>query len=349
MTETMATTLSPTIYNPINKEITEAEVVSLLKEYKLPPIIFNMTLFKRAFVHTSYLHSQHKSNSDSDSESDGSGNVIENDSTTKNTVFDGVVPLKHKSNERLEYLGDGILEAITKFYLYKRFPMKDEGFMTEAKISLVKNESLGKLVQKIGLHKWFIISKEAEEKGLRTNIKKLGCLFEAFVGALFLNFNKIVVDDEDILKYHKKNSGNSGKVMSGFNVCTQFIENVFETFVDWNELLGETTNYKNVFQVMIQKEFQVTPNYVLLNNDMHDNKPQSTYHSGVFVCCGNVTIHNTPIAKAIPYKSLSKGFETMHTLQQTQGGFMVRFADASHTTKKKAEQEACRLSIAMLK
>ena len=60
--------------------------------------------------------------------------------------------LRTKSNERLEFLGDGILEAITKYYLYKRFPKADEGFMTEKKIALVKNEHIGKLAYEIFLH-----------------------------------------------------------------------------------------------------------------------------------------------------------------------------------------------------
>ena len=49
--------------------------------------------------------------------------------------------LKSKSNERLEFLGDGVLECITKYYLYKRFPKENEGFMTE-KIALVKMKVL---------------------------------------------------------------------------------------------------------------------------------------------------------------------------------------------------------------
>ena len=43
-----------------------------------------------------------------------------------------------KSNERLEFIGDGVLECITKYYLYRRFPKENEGFMTEKKIALVK-------------------------------------------------------------------------------------------------------------------------------------------------------------------------------------------------------------------
>lgn len=316
------------IYNKINKEITEKDVISLLKHHDLPTTIFNMMLFKRAFIHSSYLKREN-------------GCVKQPP---------GIMPLKSKSNERLEFLGDGIIESITKFYLYKRFPFKDEGFMTETKIALVKNENLGKLVQKIGLQQWFIISKEAEEKGLRNNIKKLGCLFEAFVGALFLNFNKITVDDEHI-NHMAKPMG----VMSGYTVCTQFVEAVFEKYINWNDILGENNNYKNIFQVMIQREFKVTPDYVLINGeyDCHTGitKPQVEYHTCVVVCCGNKTIHDQAfdINEITPFSTLTNGFDDMKELLETQGGFAVRFGDSKHSTKKKAEQEACRLSIEMTK
>ena len=55
--------------------------------------------------------------------------------------------LKTKSNERLEFLGDGVLECITKYYLYRHFQKPMKKFMTE-KIALVKNESIGKLAMK---------------------------------------------------------------------------------------------------------------------------------------------------------------------------------------------------------
>ena len=54
------------------------------------------------------------------------------------------LPLKTKSNERLEFLGDGV-RTYTKYYLYHKISKADEGFMTEKKITLVKNEHIGKL------------------------------------------------------------------------------------------------------------------------------------------------------------------------------------------------------------
>ena len=87
--------------------------------------------------------------------------------------------------------------VLPEYYLYRRFPKENEGFMTEKKIALVKNESIGKMAYEMGLNRWYIISQNAEEKKTRTNLKKLGCLFESFLGALFLDFNKISIHDDD--------------------------------------------------------------------------------------------------------------------------------------------------------
>ena len=74
------------------------------------------------------------------------------------------MPLKTKSNERQEFLGDGVLELITKYHLYRRFPKGTEGFMTEKKIAVVKNETIGRLAYDMGLHNWLIMSRNAEER-----------------------------------------------------------------------------------------------------------------------------------------------------------------------------------------
>ena len=203
--------------------------------------INNIELFKRSFIHRSYV----KSNLD--------------EIKIVKTPYKSI-ELKQHSNERLEFLGDGILECITKLYLYKRFPEAVEGFMTEKKISLVKNDHIGKLAYKMGLNKWIIISRNAEEKKIRSNYKKLGCLFEAFLGALFLDANDIKIDDTSRLFSNYFNVG------PGFQICQLFIESIYETLVDWNEILENDDNFKNIFQVKIQKEFKKTPEYIILNH-----------------------------------------------------------------------------------
>ena len=107
------------IFNPFNNENTEItlnDVQSILTRYGITAPVHNLELYKRAFVHSSYTKRP----------------IIEN--TTNNITIMPCPPdcltLKTKSNERLEFIGDGVLELITKYYLYRRFPKADEGFMT---------------------------------------------------------------------------------------------------------------------------------------------------------------------------------------------------------------------------
>ena len=170
-------------YNPLNTEITLNDVQFILKKYGLPQTVTNMSLYRRAFIHRSYTKRPNVEN-------------IKQHITIVEKP-DNCLPLSTKSNERLEFLGDGILELVTKYYLYRRFPKENEGFMTEKKIAIVKNEAIGKIAMEMKLNNWLILSKHSEEKKIRTNVKKIGCLFEAFLGALFLDFNKVQVKDED--------------------------------------------------------------------------------------------------------------------------------------------------------
>ena len=110
------------IFNPFNtsnQEITNANVQEMLSKYGIVSKPFNMELYKRAFIHKSYTKRPKLENA--------MANVIIANKP------ENCIPLKTKSNERLEFLGDGVLELITKYYLYKRFPKADEGFLTEKK------------------------------------------------------------------------------------------------------------------------------------------------------------------------------------------------------------------------
>jgi dsRNA-specific ribonuclease len=149
--------------------------------------------------------------------------------------------------------------------------------MTEKKIALVKNESIGRIAFEMGLHKWIVLSKQTEEKQTRTNLKKLGCLFESFIGALFLDFNKMNIFDDDNLFNDLFLTG------PGFQVVQIFIEHVFEKHVDWIELICNDDNYKNILQVKLQKEFKVTPDYM----EIHPYNSSTGYHMGVYL------LHNT--------------------------------------------------------
>ena len=299
-------------FNPLNIKITLNDVQSILSKYKLPPIVNNMALYERAFVHRSYTKRPHFEN-------------IQQNITIVDRPAD-CMPLSSKSNERLEFLGDGILEAVTKYYLYRRFPKENEGFMTEKKIAIVKNEAIGKVAYEMGLHKWLILSKHAEEKKIRTNLKKLGCLFESFIGALFLDMNKIAVKDENNWFQNVFITG------PGFQLAQQFIENIFETHIDWVSLIQNDDNYKNILQVKIQKEFKVTPEYFEISHT-HE------YHMGVYLCIGQ-KIWKASIQQAIPFSTFGS-FEKIKEYLKTHKHVLVHLGEGKHKIKKKSEQQAC--------
>ena len=90
----------------------------------------------------------------------------------------------HKvNNERLEYLGDAILGAIVADYLYKRYPFKGEGFLTELRSKIVSRASLNELSRKLGL-----LDLVEYQRGRGGGFKSIGGdAFEALVGAIYLD------------------------------------------------------------------------------------------------------------------------------------------------------------------
>lgn len=306
-------------YNPLNVLITKNEVEEFLRSYGIQAPIHNWNLYKRAFIHRSYIKRPN----------------IENEQN--NIVIvpkpEDCLPLFTKSNERLEFVGDGVLECITKYYLYRRFPKENEGFMTEKKIALVKNESIGKMAYDMGMHKWFVLSKHAEMKQTRTNLKKLGCLFEAFIGAMFLDFNKIQVKDDDQWFQNIFVTG------PGFQMVQIFIESVFERHVDWISLIRNDDNFKNILQVKIQKEFKITPYYM----EVEEHSTEYGYRMGVYLCLGQPS-HSVKHSNSVPIAKFHS-YGDIHQYMSVYNKVFVFLGEGTHKIKKKAEQIACDQAI----
>lgn len=308
-----------TPYNSLNVEIEINDIHEILTKYGVPQrsTIRNINLYKRAFIHQSYTKEHINKIMEKDTNIKLSKNKPEN-----------CLQLHSKSNERLEFLGDGLLELITKFYLYRRFPREDEGFMTNKKIAIVKNESIGKIAYEMGLHRWLIIAKDVEDTNMRTNLKKIGSLFEAFLGAIFLDFNQLPINDEA--------GWFNGTFICGpgFQMVQIFLENVLETHINWNDILLNDSNYKNILQVKIQKEFKVTPHYIEIESN------ENFYEMGVFLYIGRENICNLNTKTARPLTNEFNILE-IHNYLKTNDSIFVLLAKGSHKIKKKAEQNAC--------
>lgn len=90
-----------------------------------------------------------------------------------------------KSNERLEFLGDAVLGSVIAEYLFKKYPYRDEGFLTETRSKLVNRETLNEVGIKIGLKK--TLQQVVDNRQFVGNKSLYGDILEAFLGAVYLD------------------------------------------------------------------------------------------------------------------------------------------------------------------
>ena len=173
-------------------------------------------------------------------------------------------------------------------------------------------------------------------KKIRTNLKKLGCLFEAFIGALFLDVNKMQIRDEEGW------FGNTFVTGPGFQMAQIFVENVFEKHIDWIALIQNDDNYKNILQVKIQKEFKVTPHYLELARTEEEG-----FKMGVFLCLGQ-QIYNVNAPDALHINNFKNFKEIQEHISANDGKIFLFLGEGQHKIKRKAEQSACNEALKYL-
>lgn len=100
-----------------------------------------------------------------------------------------------ESNERLEFLGDAVLELASTIFLYQQRPSDAEGMLTTYRSALVRTETLAELAKELGLQERMYLSKGEEAGGGRDNPSLLADLLEAVIGALYLDQGFSVVQD----------------------------------------------------------------------------------------------------------------------------------------------------------
>lgn len=243
-------------YNSNNIILQENDLKTLFNNNGLEGITFNnINLYRNAFVHKSYC-------------------------TMKNADFisgnikcpSNCIPLQDMSYERLEYLGDSILNFIVANYLYMRFPDQHEGFLSKIRTRIVNGKMLGFLAEKIGFNKYAIISKQVEDAGGRTNFKIMEDIFEAFIGAIYIDFQTI--KDKVQLPDKIKLEPLTG---AGYFIAEQWIIFIIENYIDFTELILQKTNYKDMIVNYMQQAFQFTPEFREINVSSKDNIKVFTY------------------------------------------------------------------------
>jgi ribonuclease-3 len=149
-----------------------------------------------------------------------------------------------ESNERLEYLGDSVLGMITAAYLFKKYPFKDEGFLTEIRSRMVSRESLNALGRKLGLDE--IIEFESQKRTILSRSSMYGDALEAFIGAVYLD--------------------------KGFKFTQQFIiKKILTQYFDLETVVQNNPNFKSILIEWAQKEGKKTQ-FSLEEEGLHHNK-----------------------------------------------------------------------------
>jgi ribonuclease-3 len=243
-------------YNSKNILLQDADLRNLFDNNGLSDINYkNINLYRVAFVHKSYC-------------------------TMKNTDFDksnikcpnDCLPLQDISYERLEFLGDSLLGMIVASYLYNRFPDQNEGFLSKIRTKIVNGKMLGYLSDKIGFPKFAIISKQVEDANGRINYKIMEDIFEAFIGALYLDFQ--TSEDDVIMPNNIKITPMSGV---GYYIVESWIIYIIENYIDFSELIIVKNNYKDMLVSHMQHYLQDMPLFKELNVVTRDNFKIFTY------------------------------------------------------------------------
>ncbi|MFA9414468.1 MULTISPECIES: ribonuclease III [unclassified Streptococcus] len=146
--------------------------------------------------------------------------------------------LKVPHNERLEFLGDAVLQLIISQYLYQKYPKKPEGDLSKLRSAIVREESLADFSRRCGFDRFIKLGKGEEKTGGRQRAAILADLFEAFLGALLLD--------------------------KGISCVEDFLQEVVITQVEQGNY-AQVSDYKTALQEFLQSDGDVTISYQVVN------------------------------------------------------------------------------------
>jgi ribonuclease-3 len=148
------------------------------------------------------------------------------------------------SNERLEFLGDSVLAVVICQTIFERFPNYLEGELTKMKSMLVSRGTCARIARQFGLQKCLKVGKGMASSRALSGSLAAG-LLEAIIAAIYLD--------------------------GGFDVAQSFILRVFGSLIDQADAEQAQGNYKSMLQQHAQEKFNVTPAYVLLDEQGPDH------------------------------------------------------------------------------
>lgn len=210
------------------------------------------------------------------------------------------------NNERLEFLGDAILDAVVGDVVFRRFEGKKEGFLTNARSKIVQRETLNKVAMEIGLHK---LIKYSVHSNNSHNSNMCGNAFEALIGAIYLD--------------------------RGYDCCMQFmLHRILDKYVSVDSMAYKEVNFKSKLIEWTQKN-KVDISFELLEQGS-ENDGTPTFSSQVFlqgIQCGTGKGYSKKESQQLAAK------ETLELLKKTGFTHKILNARTPQSVTEKTETE----------
>ncbi|HAH51416.1 MAG TPA: ribonuclease III [Balneola sp.] len=143
----------------------------------------------------------------------------------------------HDSYERLEFLGDAVLDLIAAEVLFEKFPTANEGFLTKSRAKLVKGETLAKFSEELGIEELLELGERSEQLTISKSI--LADVFESIIAAIYIT--------------------------KGYPSAFLFVSKVFEDQVDFQKLVNQVDNFKSALLEFTQAEKMSLPDYKVIS------------------------------------------------------------------------------------
>lgn len=157
------------------------------------------------------------------------------------SIIDGNKIQAHDTYERLEFLGDAVLDLIVTEIIFEKYPVADEGFLTKLRAKVVRGKTLAHLAKTMKINEVMEIGERASGQGIEVSKSVLADLFESIVAAIYLT--------------------------KGYEFTFSFIEDLLKTHIDLKSIEAKADNYKSSLMEYLQAINKPLPVYKVVNED----------------------------------------------------------------------------------
>ena len=186
-------------------------------------------------------------------------------------------------NERLEFLGDAVLELVVTFFLFKKYPQKNEGDLTSYRAALVNTVSLARVAEALGVNDYLLLSKGEEKDRGRARSIIWADAVEAIIGAVYVD--------------------------QGYSAAANFVSKHLLEVIDIDEIVSKKLwlDAKSRFQEKAQEVTGQTPSYKTLKETGPDHDKQFTL--GIFLGSVQIATGSGPSKQEAEQKAAEKALE----------------------------------------